>query len=691
MQRVAIARAIVNNPSIILADEPTGALDTKSGEQVMQILKEIAKDRLVVMVTHNEELARSFSTRIVKMEDGVISSDTHPYKIEDCLEEEKLFLDKVKVEQKHKIKSRTQAKVGKKEKRAKTAMSFKTANGFSLNNLWSKKVRTALTSIAGSIGLIGIMLVLALSNGANAYISNMEEEALSQYPLTIEQTNTDLAAVMQMLASSSEDREQYPDTETIYTEQVLGNLFENLSTVMSSNDLEKLKVYVDSNFNEELGYVKYDYGIDFDVFCNYVQDEYKYMKVNPFLEAIDDVMPGGMGSYEDMVTQFSSMLSLWDEMIENQSLLEKQYELLGNSRWPSNYDEVVIVVDEKNQLSDFTLFALGLVPASEIMEAIFNGEKFAGSTYQVDDLLGMEYMLMTSSDYYNQNGDGSWSAVLDRNEQREISYVESHATSVKVVGVIRPKEGVKVTSINGTVAYTSALKQYLSARAENSSIVKAQKASPTVNVLTGEKIDDETYLALMRSYGVADFNKPTAINFYANSFEDKEGIVAFLEEYNAQTEDDVKYSDNLSIIMGYVEKLTATITGILAGFAGISLIVSSIMIAIIVYTSVLERKKEIGILRSIGARKKDVSNVFISESIWIGAISGVVAIGITYLLILIVNIIIGALLGVPNLAMLKWYEPLTMLALSVVLAVIAGFIPSRIASNKDPVECLRSE
>ena len=700
MQRVAIARALVNNPSVIFADEPTGALDSVSGKQVMETLKEIAKDRLVIMVTHNDQLANEYSTRIISMNDGMITDDSNPYSYDECIIDEQRYVAK-KNEDEELQKSAIVAesnkkaqKIYKKQKRKKrreTSMSFATANSLSINNLRSKKGRTILTSIAGSIGIIGIMLVLALSGGVKAYINTIEENALSQYPLTIEETNTNLTAIMQLLGSSGVEREENPNSEVIYTQQVLGNLLENLDSVMSQNDLEKFKEYTENNFDESIGYVKYDYGVEFDVFCNYVDDDERYMKVNPFLEAIENVMPGGFLEYSDMIAQFGSMLSVWDEMVDNDTLLTQQYELLGNSRWPTAYNEVVVVVDNKNQLSDYTLFALGLVPASDIVGAIFKGGEFAKTTYTVDDLLNLEYRLTTGADYCNQNQDGSWTQLTDRNEQRKIEFVEAHSVPVKVVGVIRPKEGVEVTSIMGTIGYTSELKQYLSQRAENSAIVKAQKESETINVITGEEINEEQYKELMRSYGVADFDNPTSISFYANSFEDKDKIVDFIDEYNQTTDSDIKYNDNLAMIMNFVDTLTATITKVLAGFAGISLIVSSIMIAIIIYTSVLERKKEIGVLRSIGARKRDVSNVFLAESCWIGALSGVIGILISFALVIVVNIVLNVVLGIANLAVVAWWQPVAMFVLSVGLAVIAGLIPSRIASNKNPVECLRAE
>lgn len=661
MQRVAIARSIVNDPDIILADEPTGALDSESGEQVMELLQEVAKEKLVVMVTHNNALAEKYSTRIIDLHDGVVTSDSAPYAPDEenaeetapqqAAAEETTSAEEVPAEEMtetkvyepekavstSKTRKRRAKKRGDKAAGSYAAMSIGTAASLSFTNLISKKGRTILTALAGSIGIIGIILVLALSGGAQAYIASMEEDVLSQYPIEINRTNSDLNSVISILMQENEDREDWPDTDEVYINQIIGRLLEHLSAVLDdTNDLAALKTYIEENFDSDMGYVKYDYGVDFDVFCNYINDPETYLKVDPFTEGIEAALgglSGLLGPYMDMIEQFGDMLTVWDEMLENTSLLDSQYELVGeNSRWPQNYDEVVIVLDEENSLNDYTLFALGLKDTSELLDAITNGDDFVSQDYSADDLIGIEYRVTTNSDYYYQNADGSWSMVSDRTEQRQIEFVESHSVPVKVVGVIRPREGTQVTSINGNIAYTHALTEYLSDRAAQSDVAEAltatahQSGNDTMyyNILEdGAEIDAETYMSLMRELGIADTDNPVTINIYANSLSDKAAIEQFIADYNAESGSTVKYTDDLGTMMTYVDSLTGTVTGVLVGFAAISLIVSSIMIAIIIYTSVLERRKEIGI--------------------------------------------------------------------SVVLAILAGFIPSRIASKKDPVTCLHED
>lgn len=749
MQRVAIARAIVNNPDIILADEPTGALDSESGVQVMELLKEISKEKLVIMVTHNETLANEYSTRIINLKDGVVTSDSAPYSREECAadgdgeavlydKEEKEITDgqaensenvsdfdgagytedteavsEVKAAPKNKIaaffadmneKGRKRREIRKRVRadrkaRGKSAMSYGTAISLSFTNLLSKKGRTALTAFAGSIGIIGIVLVLALSSGAGIYIQSMEEDALSQYPIQIERTNTDLQSIINILMEQNTERPDWPDNEEIVVNEVIGHLLANLSAALNdTNDLKAFKSYIEENFDENIGYVKYDYGTTFDVFCNYVGDDEKYMKVNPFIEGIADAIPPSLSGFLDKIEQFGALLSVWDEMIENEDLVKSQYELLGDSKWPTSYDEVLIVVDEKNSLDDFTLFALGLKSPDELMDAIMNGGEFASETYQPEELIGLEYRITTGTDYYQQDENGKWYKITERNDQREISFVEGtnsegepNSVTVKVVGVIRPKKGTQVTSINGNIAYTHALTEYLSDRAYNSPAAKAQRAAGNVDILDGDELTDDEYDARMLEFGIADMTNPMSVRIYANSFNDKEKIEKFIADYNSATYNDIKYTDNLEMIMGYVDSLTGTVTGVLIGFAAISLVVSSIMIAIIIYTSVLERRKEIGVLRSMGARKTDISNVFIAESGMIGLIAGIIGVVIALILFMPLNIILESYLSVANLVHIEWWHAVMMIAISVVLSIIAGFIPSRIAAKKDPVKCLRED
>lgn len=729
MQRVAIARSIVNDPDIILADEPTGALDSESGEQVMELLQEVAKEKLVVMVTHNNALAEKYSTRIIDLRDGVVTSDSAPYAPDEesaeetapqqAAAEETTSAEEVSAEEMtenevyapekavstSKTRKRRAKKRGDKAAGSYAAMSLGTAASLSFTNLISKKGRTILTALAGSIGIIGIILVLALSGGAQAYIASMEEDVLSQYPIEINRTNSDLNSVISILMQENEDREDWPDTDEVYINQIIGRLLEHLSAVLDdTNDLAALKTYIEENFDSDMGYVKYDYGVDFDVFCNYINDPETYLKVDPFTEGIEAALgglSGLLGPYMDMIEQFGDMLTVWDEMLENTSLLDSQYELVGeNSRWPQNYDEVVIVLDEENSLNDYTLFALGLKDTSELLDAITNGDDFVSQDYSADDLIGIEYRVTTNSDYYYQNADGSWSMVSDRTEQRQIEFVESHSVPVKVVGVIRPREGTQVTSINGNIAYTHALTEYLSDRAAQSDVAEAltatahQSGNDTMyyNILEdGAEIDAETYMSLMRELGIADTDNPVTINIYANSLSDKAAIEQFIADYNAESGSTVKYTDDLGTMMTYVDSLTGTVTGVLVGFAAISLIVSSIMIAIIIYTSVLERRKEIGVLRSLGARKKDISRVFISESALIGLVAGILGVIIAAILFMPINLVMQHYLHVGNLLQIEWWHAVMMIAISVVLAILAGFIPSRIASKKDPVTCLHED
>ena len=500
MQRVAIARALVNNPEIILADEPTGALDSESGVQVMNLLREVAKDRLVIMVTHNEHLANEYSTRIVKLKDGEVVFDSNPY---DSVKEEK-------------------SEEKTKGKKKKISMSLLTALSLSLNNLVSKKGRSFLTAFAGSIGIIGICMVLALSAGVNVYIESIEKDALSLYPLRIEEVNMDVNAVISLLDEKQVDRPDYPDTETIYTKKVLGNVLRNITKIISPNDLKSFKPYIDENFDDSWGYVKYGYGTTFNVYCNYVQEE-SYMKVSPFIDGMKEIFGNNdVGELIDQLESYAEIMSIWDEMIDNRDVLQQQYELVGEkSRWPDSYDEVVLVVDEKNQLNDFSLFALGLKSDKQIMDALKGDKGFDQATFTVEELLNLEYRITTNADYYY------YDELFQRwrkheNLKKDIEFVEENGVPVKVVGVVRPKPGAVSASISGTIGYTSALTRHMMMKAANHSAVKAQQQSPDVNILTGEAIKNNEYKELLKSMGVADLDSPSVIKIYAYSFEGKE-------------------------------------------------------------------------------------------------------------------------------------------------------------------------
>lgn len=796
MQRVAIARALVNNPEIILADEPTGALDSESGIQVMDLLKEVAEDRLVVMVTHNPSLAEEYSTRIVYLKDGEVVGDSMPYDSKDELEElecrlgenvveevvEEVERDDVAGELSEKevveiVEKKTEEPKKKKtfrerflkyKKADKCAMKLSTAISLSWNNLLAKKGRTLLTSIAGSIGIIGIILVLSLSNGAAGYVRGLEESALSTYPLTIGKTNTDPSAILSMLMNNDEERPSNPNTDEIYTAKMLGKVVSQLSTLLAENDLVQLKKYIDENFDDSLATVKYNYGVSFNAFkedphneklvSDYMQknpdatlEEAKaaaerYMKVSPYTETMNsvlDMLPDsikdmdiGGSSLNDMLKKFTtsggSMLNSWAEMSSNQKLLESQYELVGNdSRWPTSATEVVVVVDKSNQLLDYQLFMLGLQSQDDVIKAIMDSH-WAEYKTSVEELLSLEYKVLADADYLEEDAEEKWvdtdgDGIADKtwtghnHAEQNKKWIDSRdPVNIKVVGVIRPKEGVSVTSINGVVGYMPALTQLLIERAsKNEAVVKmnALKAaadeesddyykSPInfdysttngsqVKVLAGDRIsfstDSNTNLAIMRKLGVANLEEPTSIEFYCSSFEAKEKIVAFIDQYNKETGSKVSYGDSLSTIMSFVNTMVNTITGVLVAFAAISLIVSTIMIAIIIYTSVLERRKEIGVLRSIGARKKDISRVFLAESAILGGYSGLIGVIISVGFSFAISAILKTIFKISGLMHISWWQCLLMFAISILLSMFAGFIPSRIAAKKDPAIALRSE
>ncbi len=801
-QRVAIARALVNNPEIILADEPTGALDSESGLQVMDLLKEVAADRLVIMVTHNPMLAEEYSTRIVYLKDGKVEGDTMPYSSAEEVEETKdasaeIVEESVSAEvadeiveetiddvasevaqdvapkaekqtfcERHKLFQKKQKEQQEKNRlkwlkrrhHDKSSMKLGTAISLSWNNLLSKKGRTALTAIAGSIGIIGIILVLALSNGATKYVESLEESALSQYPLSVSGSNLDLSSAMTEILGSGltggNSREENPDTNEIYTSKFLGNLIEKfLGQLSTPNDLRLLKQYIEANFNNNLASVKYDYGINFNAYIQDPKKENVYMKVNPYTETMAGVLDRVEILDETMKNQIQqllpmagSMMTAWTEMPDNQELLENQYELV-DGQWPTAATDLVIVVDNKNQLYDYQLFMLGLVSEEDIGAALApSGDSFGdfvGShQYTTKDLIGLEYKLLTNADYLladggsiNVNGKDYSTYTAYNHAAQNSDFVEANASeTATVVGVVRPKAGTTITSIGGVLGYTSELTELMYSKARNHDAIKAMteiyttsltagmdggEAGIYTSVITytdttgqykdvnsnpiatavGNMIDYSTtkgnvtnHDMLMRALGVVvDYDNPIKIDFFCSSFAAKEQVEAFLQQYNADTGQNVSPSSMLDTMMGFVNTMAETLTGVLVGFAAISLVVSTIMIAIIIYTSVLERRKEIGVLRSIGARKKDVARVFIAESAILGGYSGLIGVVVSYIISLAGSAILKSVFNITGLMDVTWWHCLAMFALSIVLSMFAGFIPSRIASKKDPAIALRSE
>ena len=762
MQRVAIARALVNNPDIILADEPTGALDSESGLQVMELLKEVARDRLVIMVTHNGQLAEEYSTRIINLKDGEIVGDTMPYdssaeeaareRVHEGAEDASAENASVGAGVKKSFFARVKEKVRKLRASDKSSMSVATAINLSWTNLLSKKGRTLLTSIAGSIGIIGIVVVLALSNGVGAYIQTLEENALSQYPITLKEYDINTSALLSSaLSQGGTAAEEYPDGTQVGVGNVLGSLLGNIEEVFVKNDLKALKQYLDddNNFDKSLGTVKYGYGTTFNVYADdpaHLGES--YMKVNPFTDAMGDLMGSfqGSGFISEMANAFTST---WDELSANQQLLDQQYELLGDSRWPQTANEVVVVVDKYNQLPDFAMFMLGLRSQDHLLDIILPGHESEKEEFykplDLSGLLGKEYKLIANSDYYVKQDDGTYNTVA--RDELDKGVIDSlNPLDIKVVGVVRPRQGVTVTSINGYVGYTHALTEMMLERASESDVAATVLDAALNEINKGVKADDDsrngivtkknfaayylpvtipqgveiTYITnpdspiistttenglaagtlvsnysmhveIMRALGVADKDTPQTIKIYPSSFDNKAAIEDVLRAYGEETGQEVKYTDNLAIIMSFVREMSDTVTNVLVGFAAISLIVSTIMIAIIIYTSVLERRKEIGVLRSLGARKKDISRVFIAESGILGAYSGAIGVLLAVVFSVIGELVLRLLMQIEGLMAVSWWQCVTMFFVSILLSILAGFIPSRMAAKKDPTAALRSE
>ncbi|MFR7402442.1 MAG: ATP-binding cassette domain-containing protein [Clostridia bacterium] len=721
MQRVAIARALVNDLDILLADEPTGALDSKTSVQVMEILKEISKDRLIIMVTHNPELAKKYSSRIVKLLDGKIIDDSNPYKSSE---------EDVK-------KARN-----KKDKSGKASMKFTTAVRLSLNNLMTKKGRTFLTSFAGSIGIIGIALILSLSHGMQSYINRVEEDTLSSYPLTIQEASIDVTSMLEAMMGNGE-KEEHNDNK-IYSRPIVNNILETVSTKLQTNNLEEFKKYLesgDTNIKDYINAIQYEYNLNLNI---YKQNEDKtYQQVNPS-KVFDEL---GFGEMMESRQSASSMMSgsmamtqtdVWTEMLDNQNLLQSQYDVLAGN-WPTKYNEVVLIVDENNEISDYTLYSLGIKDIKELnesMEKIKNKEKVeAGESesYSYDDLLNYKFKILLNTDYYKESGN-AWQDMS--NDDEYMKNVVDNAEEITIVGIIKPNEENVSSSGAGMIGYTKELKEYVINKINETEIVKEQKENPNINVFTGiefpenqnssfdySQLTDEQrmYMAtlseaelaeLMKNYaenstatydsnlstlGVVDLNKPSTINIYPKDFESKDMITTRISEYNDKQTNDGKeenvitYTDIVGVMMSSVSTIINVISYVLIAFVGISLVVSSIMIGIITYISVLERTKEIGILRSIGASKKDVSRVFNAETLIIGLVAGLIGIVVTLLLNIPINMIIKSIVGISNISKLPTAGAIILVVISVGLTMIAGLIPARFAAKRDPVEALRTE
>lgn len=702
MQRVAIARALVNNPDILLADEPTGALDSKTSVQIMNLLKEVAKDRLVIMVTHNSDLAEKYSTRIIDLKDGEIKGDTNPYNKSD--ENNETTKDK------------------------KTNMNFLTALSLSLNNLMTKKGRTILTAFAGSIGIIGIALILSLSSGVQNYINRVQEETLTSYPLMIEDNSVDITSVMTEQMDKLKKDENTKQSNKIYSNNMMTDTLSIMSSKVQSNNLKSFKEYIEKNkeINKYTTSIDYKYNIELQLYKSDIED--KIVKVNP------NTILSTMG-ITDMQASYFMFKDVFSEIIDNDELNNQMYEIVSG-RMPKNYNEVVLVVDKNNRISDYVLYALGLKDQQELkdmFEKVRKGEKVVttDTSYEYSELIGLKFKLLLNTDYY-EKVNGLW---IDKSEDEEFLREKlKDSEEITIVGIIKPNKDSAVTSSTlGGILYTDSLEKHVLKKVEDSQIVKEQKQNPEINIITGLEFSDEefnindlsfeqqmylsslnqeelaevitkykesyslTYEKVLEKLGSIDLDNPSGIYIYAKDFESKDAIKNIINDYNEQQRKNSKeanvinYNDVVGMLMSSVTDIVDIISYVLISFVSISLVVSSIMIGIITYISVLERTKEIGILRAIGASKKDVSRVFNAETLIIGFTSGMFGILITVLLNIPINIIIKKLTGVSNITQLPLNGAIILIMISVILTIIAGLIPAKLASKKDPVESLRSE
>ena len=774
MQRVAIARALINNPDILLADEPTGALDTETSIQIMNLLKQIAEEKLVIMVTHNPELAEAYSTRIVNLKDGQITSDTNPFDIPEGSIEEKLTKNQKRV-----------------------SMSFWTSLGLSFANLRTKIGRTILTSFAGSIGIIGIALILALSTGMNQYITRVQKETMTSYPITISSQTIDATSIMQLrtqMMGLSSQKETKEDDDKVHTDYQSLKQSDAVTNNLIQNNLAEFKKYLDNPASEIHQYVGengiiYSYNVNFDV---YAQNPNQQL-INTNIE-----LDGGNGnSNRPRMFNFANMgvnnqsAKNFSEMVAGtngqpiSSVVTDSYDMVVGY-WPTGYNEVVMVLNENNGIPVQSMYQLGFITKEQYTSAknqLANKQDGEDFTLSYEDMLQKTFYLVPSSDNYVKNENGSYSQI--KNPEYDTDGLMNKSIPLKVTGIIRPKEDAKNATINTVVAYTNLLTNYVIDRANESAIVQAQKNTPEINVLNGvhfnattdeEKIQDTkeyllnlsedekvnmyqlilyydgksqnqeinedsnsfdmnalsklsmnpqsgisgmlenylndspnttTLLAIyndyiggksleknLASFGAVSYESPSSISIYADSFENKDAIGKVIENYNNTVGEDSKisYTDYVALMTSSLTTIINGISYVLIAFVAVSLIVSSIMIGIITYISVMERTKEIGILRALGASKKNISQLFNAETFIIGIFSGIIGIGITLLLLIPINNVIQTVSKIEDLSAVLPLESAGILILiSIIITVIGGLIPSRSAAKKDPVEALRTE
>ncbi len=749
MQRVAIARALVNNPDILLADEPTGALDTDTSIQIMELLKEISKDRLIIMVTHNPELAKDYSTRIVRLLDGVITDDSDPYSLEDMEAD-------IRAKEAAKVKT-SEKKIKKSGKKQKTSMSFFTALSLSFNNLMTKKTRTILTAFAGSIGIIGIAMILSISNGIQLYIDRVQRDTLSSYPITLQAEAIDISSMVSSMTGNS-DSEEHEDKSKIYSNDIMGDMINTMVKEVKSNNLSEFKKYIENGSSDIKSYVsdiQYSYDVPLNIYMKDTSNGVEQLNPSTMFDSIygegatstSSAMSSGMG-----MGMFSNS-SVWNQLLGNQQVLDEQYDVLAG-HWPEKFNEVVLVADKNNEVDDYTLYSLGLKDPEEVrtlFKKMMVGESYETKkdiSYTFDEILDTEFKLVMPTDMYKYNDvTGTWDDYSK--DDKYMTNVVNNGTDIKVCGIIRPNDDAVSTSLSSGIGYTAKLTEYIIEEVKNSEIAKAQLADTSVDVFTGVPFDNDrnteitmddvnAYMATLSpeesaqmqamtsgmsddqilqlfsaslkarttdatldsnksKLGITDLDTPSQIDIYATDFDSKEKVQNIIKDYNKLQQDDgkeenvINYTDYVGIMMSSVSTIINAISYVLIAFVAISLIVSSIMIGIITYISVLERTKEIGVLRSIGASKKDVSRIFNAETLIEGFVSGALGIVVTLLLCIPANALIKHLTDISNVAQLPVAGGVILIIISMFLTFIAGLIPAKLAAKKDPVVALRSE
>lgn len=779
MQRVAIARALVNDPHIVLADEPTGALDSETSVQIMELLKEVARDRLVVMVTHNPDLAEQYATRIVRLKDGSVIDDTRPVTEEEIDPATPMH-----------------------RSMGKASMSFRTSLSLSFKNLWTKKARTLLTAFAGSIGIIGIALILALSTGVNTYINNIQQDAMNAYPIIINAETVDMSSLMSsagLMASKAAEVDE--DRDKVYANNSLLEMDANMNASITENDLTAFKNYLDdpdSDIQQYLGEngVVYTYNVDFDVLTTDTAGS--VINTNRDTKTTMDDMEENQSNMEnsEIAINMNPMLAgstvgaeNFDEIIPGSSedalispVISDSYDMVCG-KWPEAYNEVVLVLDDKNSIPSSVLYQLGVLSSDDydaILDALDAGEEADTPSWSYDDLMNKRFRLVPACDYYIDNGDGTFKDVHDDLSYQQQMY--DNGLELVVSGIIRPKDGSENASIQSNVAYTRALTDYLIDYTNNSAVVKAQEATPSINVLNGVEFEaaddaakaadataymqnlgisekaslytmmmysaaqenasaeggdmsamaamssmggdetamasaldawlasepdqallvdfydqylgDVTYEDNLTSFGKVSLDAPYSISIYTDTFEAKEGVAACIENYNADRpeEEQITYTDYISLLTNSLTSMVNVVTYVLIAFVAVSLIVSCIMIGIITHISVMERTKEIGILRAIGASKRNISQVFNAETLIIGLCSGALGVGISVALTYPINAILKQLIESTSVTVyLPAQAGAVLVLISVVITMIGGMIPARKAAKKDPVIALRTE